>query len=102
MALTASMAISPTSVNSGEPVTVTLTVSNSTGDAVDLLEVRHTAQGLQRLRDELGELAVSVPANGTVTCSYEVRPYEDTQTISARIYGSDGSTASASTMVTVT
>lgn len=126
MAITATVALSSATAKSGQPVTATVTVSNSGGASVNVLNVTPTApiNGLtpRTTSVALGAVplgpgtTVAVAASGTLDLSWQVRahaPTTDTDnpavpsslvySIGATIYTSDGSiTVATPTTLTVT
>lgn len=95
MSLSVSMTLSNVTPVAGEVVEVELGISNNSTSDVKVLEVYPTPQsGTQQVLEPMGQLAITIPSEGLLVCSYHVRIFgSDFQTIAARVYGSDGTTA---------
>jgi uncharacterized membrane protein len=100
MSMSVSISLSPATVSAGGETTVSVTISNSAGADIKLIELRPTVQSVQRTSLTLSNCTIPVPASGSVVVTYKVQAFESSS-ISARAYSDDGQTTSGSASVTV-
>lgn len=102
MAIVANMTLSQSSISSGEEVEVLLVIENqSTTEDVEIVEVRPTTQGLQRVVGVWNGVKVLIPAGSSLTCKYSIYAYIDNQSVLAQIFTSDGQMVDAYSSIIV-
>ncbi len=101
MTISLSISLSPSVAAPGDPVTVTATLANSSGSPVVVTELRAGATALQQTSMTM-RCGIVVPPSGSIEAVYEVRAFEETQSVTLSAYSSDGQYASDVASLTIT